>query len=81
MKTISNREFIANPDLYLNIATEQEVRIRRGRQVLHITCEAPATAQPIHQPDDDFRRAISIDDFKERVLARIEKLDEKYARK
>ncbi len=43
MKTISNREFVANPELYLGIASEQEVRIRKGSQVFSL----------VLQPDDD----------------------------
>ncbi len=43
MKTISNREFCANPDLYMGVAAEQEVRIRKGRQVFSL----------IRETDDD----------------------------
>jgi len=32
-------------------------------------------------PDDDFRRAISMDEFIERALVRLEKIDKMYAKK
>ena len=73
MKTISNREFCANPDLYMGVAAEQEVRVRRGRMTYRIICEPPATEQPILEPDDDYRRAISIDELKERMSVSIHK--------
>jgi len=37
--------------------------------------------QVILQPDDDFFRAITMDEFKERALLIVEKLDKKYANK
>ena len=36
MKTISNREFLAHPEMYFDMAREQEVRIRRGKQVFSL---------------------------------------------
>ena len=41
MKTISNREFAGNLDHYFDMAREQDVRIRRGKQVFSLA------------PDDD----------------------------
>ena len=82
MKTISNREFAGNLDHYFDVAREQdEVRVKKGREMFRLVYEASIPQQPILEPDDDYRRAISCDEFKERLLARIEKLDEKYARK
>ncbi len=82
MKTISNREFIANPGMYFDMAREQdEVRVKKGREVFHIVYEPAMSEQPILAPDDDYRRAISMDEFKERVLVKIDRLDEKYSRK
>ncbi len=63
MKTISNREFCANPDLYMGVAKEQDVRIRRGRTMFRLVCEPPAPQQPVHQPDDKLRNAITFDEL------------------
>ncbi len=73
MKTISNREFCANPDLYMGVAAEQEVRVRRGRMTYRIICEPPATEQPIREPDDKLRNAITFDELKERMSESIHK--------
>ncbi len=81
MRTISNREFIANPEMYLGMATQQEVRVRKGQRVIRLVNEPPVRRQPILEADDDLRRAISMDEFKERVLVEIDRLDEKYSRK
>ncbi len=82
MKTISNREFLAHPEMYFDMAREQdEVRVTKGRDVFHIVYEPPVTQQPVHQPDEKLRQAISMDEFKERALAMVDRLDEKYARK
>ncbi len=76
MKTISTREFTANPDRYFDMAREQDVRIRKGRQVFHLICEPPISPQPFLEPDDDLRNAITIDEFLRRFD---EKLDKKWA--
>ena len=37
--------------------------------------------QQILEPDDDFRRAITIDEFIERAMERLDKIDKMYATK
>jgi len=37
--------------------------------------------QKILEPDDDFRRAITIDEFIERAMVRLDKIDQMYAAK
>jgi len=37
--------------------------------------------QQILEPDDDFRRAITIDEFIERAMVRLDKIDQMYAAK
>jgi hypothetical protein len=39
MKTISNREFAAHPEMYLDMARDEEVRITKGRQVFSLIRE------------------------------------------
>lgn len=81
MKTISNREFVANPEMYLALARLQAVRIRRGRQIFHLTCEPPTPPQPTLAPDDDLRRALSAEEFREKLAATMMRVDAKYARR
>jgi hypothetical protein len=63
MRTISNREFIANPELYLGMACDEEVRIRKGRRVIRLVSEPESESQPVLQPDDELRRAITFDEL------------------
>jgi hypothetical protein len=81
MRTISNREFSARPDIYFDMAREQAVRVRKGREIFHIVHVPSTDEQPLLAPDDDFRRAIPMKEFKEKVLVMVDKLDKKYARK
>jgi hypothetical protein len=74
MKTISNREFAGNLDHYFDVAREQdEVRVKKGREMYRLVCEASIPQQPIREPDDDYRRAITIDELKERMSVSIHK--------
>jgi hypothetical protein len=82
MKTISNREFAGNLDHYFDVAREQdEVRVKKGRETYRLVCEASIPQQPVLQPDDDYRRAISAEDFREKLVVAMRRVDEKYARK
>ncbi len=74
MITVSNSEFIANPEMYFDYAREKdEVRVEKGHEVYHIIYEAPTLRQPVLEPDDDYRRAITIDELKERMSVSIHK--------
>ena len=76
MRTISNREFVADPELYLGMAHEQEVRVRRGRRVIRLVSEPTPTRQPILEPDDDYRRAITVEELLKGIH---EDIDQKWA--
>ena len=73
MKTISNREFCANPDLYLGVAKEQDVRIRRGRGMFTLVYTPPADELPLRAPDDKLRSAITGEELKKRMRVSIHK--------
>jgi hypothetical protein len=73
MKTISSSEFIARPDFYLDMAINHDVCIKKGSKLYHLVCEPSTNEQPILSPDDDFRRAITAEEFKERMRLSIHK--------
>jgi hypothetical protein len=73
METVSSREFMAHPERYLEMAANQDIRIKKGRKVFRIVYEAPVPEPPILEPDDDFRRAITIDELKARMRVSIHK--------
>ncbi len=76
MKTISSSEFTAHPERYLDMASHQEVRIKKGRKTYHLTCEASDDEQLVLQPDDDFHRAITAEELKKRMHVSIHKFFE-----
>ncbi len=63
MKTISSREFAANPEMYLGMARQQDVLVKKGRDMFHIVYRPPVPQQPVLEPDDDLRRAITFDEL------------------
>ncbi len=79
MITVSNSEFFANPEMYFDYAREKdEVRVEKGHEVYHIVYETPTLKQPVLEPDDDLRRAISGEEFKQRALETVEKVHRKF---
>lgn len=71
--------------------SSKEFRTRQNRRFMPVTDEVCikreqnykplVEEQVILQPDEDFYRAITMDEFKERALLIVEKLDKKYANK
>jgi hypothetical protein len=78
MRTITNSEFAAHPEMYLDMAREQDVRIKKGRTAFRLIRETPATTQPILEPDDDLRRAISAEEFRKSAIEIVEKVHHKF---
>ncbi len=77
MITVSNSEFFANPEMYFDYAREKdEVRVEKGHEVYHIVYETPALKQPVLEPDDDLRRAISCEELLKGIH---EDIDRKWA--
>lgn len=69
MIVISSAELRGNMKKYLDIAKTQKVVIQRGKTETFVL-----TAETYLQPDEDFHRAISIEDFKEGAKKHIHKL-------
>ncbi len=63
MRVISSAELRNNMKKYLDLASTEQVLIQRGRNE---TFEL-VKRQPIKEPDEDFHRAISMDEFRERA--------------
>jgi hypothetical protein len=59
MRTISNSEFAAHPEMYLDMARNSEVRVRKGDEMFRIVFEASTPPQAVLQPDDDLRNAVT----------------------
>jgi len=76
MTFVSSKEFISNEDKYFDLALNGGVCIQRGDYLFHLVC-APFEEQypppPFLEPDDDFRRAITIDELHRRVKNNVHK--------
>ncbi len=57
MKTVSGSEFIAHPEKYLDMAIDQEVRIKNEQLILH--------------PDEDLHNVITAEELKRRMRVSI----------
>ena len=82
MTVVSSKDFIADEDKYFDLALNGGVCIRRGDYVFHLVCQNvndldvyhPASVyEEVLEPDDDFRRAISIDELHKRVKDNVHK--------
>ena len=70
MTVVSSKEFATRPTKYYNLAVNELVAIKRGKNMFHLTCTNGHNTneyEQVFQPDDDFYRSISMDEFLERV--------------
>ena len=73
MTTISSKEFATHQDKYFNMAISDDVRIKREQNMFRLVYEPTAEEQVVLQPEDDFYRAITVDELKERMRVSISK--------
>ena len=73
MTTISSKEFATHQDRYFDMAINNDIRIKRRRNVYRLVYEPIAEEQPVLEPDDDLRSAITGDELMERMRVSIHK--------
>ena len=66
MTVVSTKEFNANQEKYFDMALSEEIFVRRDN-VMFIVTRANDKQKKYLEPDDDFRRAISMDELRKRV--------------
>jgi len=69
MTVVSSKEFATKPARYYNLAVNEPVVIKRGNNMFHLMykpVEKPKE-RVYFEPDDDFYRSISVDEFRERA--------------
>jgi len=83
MTVVSTKEFNSDQEKYFDMALDEQVCIKRGDYMYHIICSTIAAneEQAILEPDDDLRRAVSAEEFRERLIEVLDKVDKKYATK
>ena len=84
MTLVSSKEFATKPTKYYNLAQNEQVFIRRGKNLFHLTCKNGHPTNEydeILEPDEDFYNAISADEFRKRLVVVLEKVDKTYENK
>ena len=85
MTVISTQEFVDNQNKYFNMAINQDVCIKRDEgmfQIRYNPVEENYVKKPKYkQPDADFYRAISGEEFKKRALEIVEKVHNQFYNK
>jgi len=90
MTVVSTKEFNIDQEKYFDLALEEEVFIKRGDYMFLLLNKKINDTNIYHDesvyeevlaPDDDFRRAITMDEFIDRALVMVEKIDKMYAKK
>ena len=70
MTIVSSKEFVTNEEKYFELAISENVVIKKGGNVFHLTyapAEIQYPEQPVLEPDDDLRRAISAEELLNRI--------------
>ena len=72
MTVVSSKEFASHQKKYYDLAVNEEVGIRRGKNMFLLTCsnmnKAGVKERVYYEPDEDFYNSITMDDLLERVL-------------
>ena len=87
MTIISCTEFISHQDMYFEMAKEEQIFIQKDENMFLLTCKnidkaySEASAyDEVSEPDEDFSRALSAEEFRKRLIEVIQKVDKKYAK-
>ena len=81
MTVISSKEFAINQQKYFDLARNRKVVYIKENDDMFMFSYTNNRQRKYLEPDDDFRRAISAEDFREGLIEMVKKLDEKYAKK
>ena len=73
MQVVSSTEFATHQDKYFDMAVSHDVCIKRGQKTFQLIYRPTVEEQPILQPDDDLRRAITIDEVRDNIVEYIRK--------
>jgi len=76
MTVVSSEEFVANQKKYFDLAVNEEVFIKRGKNTFPLMpamTDEPTDEIVYYEPDEDFYSSISMDELLEGVLEDIHK--------
>jgi hypothetical protein len=80
MIEVSSKEFATHQKKYYGMAMDSEVHIKRGQNRFRLMHQPADDEQPILEPDEDLRNAISMEEFTERALEMVERVHKRYAK-
>jgi len=80
MTVVSSQEFATHQDKYLEMAVNSDVHIQKGQKMFKIVYKPALEEQPVLEPDADFYRALSAEEFREKLMLVLDKVDKKYAK-
>ena len=70
MIVVSSKEFITDQEKYFDLALNEQVFIQRGENMYSVT-NTNVEKQVYLEPDEDLRRAITIEELREKMHKRI----------
>jgi predicted transcriptional regulator len=81
MTVVSSKEFASHQKKYFDLARNDKVVIKRGKNLFHLIgapIENASGYDEILEPDEDFYGAITMDEFKKRALEIVEKVHNQF---
>jgi predicted transcriptional regulator len=85
MTVVSSREFASNQSKYYNLAVNDDIFIKRGKNTFRLmhTSEdnTPVKKRVYYEPDEDFYRSISAEEFRKELAVSMAEIDKMYAGK
>jgi hypothetical protein len=90
MTVVSSKEFASHQDKYFEMAMNEQVCIQKDNNMFHLiykntdemhTYHDASVYDEVLEPDEDFYRAISMDEFIEKALVMVDRVDKMYAKK
>ncbi|MDR1155465.1 MAG: hypothetical protein LBL04_12225 [Bacteroidales bacterium] len=67
MTVVSSKEFATHQKKYFDLAVNEQVVIKRGKNRYRLELEMQYPEQPVLEPDDDLRNGITKEKFKEQA--------------
>jgi len=85
MTVVSSREFASNQSKYYNLAVNNDIFIKRGKNTFRLMCTSedntPVKKRVYYEPDEDFYKSISAEEFRKELAVSMAEIDKIYARK
>jgi len=72
MTVVSTKEFATNQEKYFDLAIDEEIFVKRGDMMFLVSRVYDNKPKKRLKPDDDLRRAITMDELLEKVLVDID---------